>query len=211
MKCQSAVSFWRASSLVASLGKQRTQMLRPQWNTTRLVENECWMPSSLKFNGTTRNVCCSLPQCNIWLSRLEVREGTIHLWKCKTRNSQGRKKGKSVRLTGPRCPEGSRKLRFPVYVTMAQIFRQSRPAPRTHPASCKMGTGSFPGVKCGRGLLLTTHPLLEPRSWKSRAIPLPTLWVTSGLKLDHFALPTLSYEQEQFLLNAQVPFPSNYF
>ena len=39
-----------------------------------------------------------------------------------------------------------------------------------------MGTGSFPGVKCGRGLLLTTHPLLEPRSWKSRAIPLPTLW-----------------------------------
>ena len=27
-----------------------------------------------------------------------------------------------------------------------------------HPASCKMGTGSFPGVKCGRGVLLTTHP-----------------------------------------------------
>jgi len=24
--------------------------------------------------------------------------------------------------------------------------------------SCKMGTGSFPGVKCGRGVLLTTHP-----------------------------------------------------
>jgi len=21
-----------------------------------------------------------------------------------------------------------------------------------------MGTGSFPGVKCGRGVLLTTHP-----------------------------------------------------
>jgi hypothetical protein len=26
------------------------------------------------------------------------------------------------------------------------------------PASCTMGTGSFPGVKCGRGVLLTTHP-----------------------------------------------------
>jgi len=37
-----------------------------------------------------------------------------------------------------------------------------------HPASCKMGTGSFPGVKYGRGVLLTTHPLLVPRSWKSR-------------------------------------------
>jgi len=31
-----------------------------------------------------------------------------------------------------------------------------------HPASCTMGTGSFPGVKCGRGVLLTTHPLLAP-------------------------------------------------
>ena len=39
-------------------------------------------------------------------------------------------------------------------------------------------TGSFPGVKCGRGVLLTTHSLLVPRSWKSRAIPLPTLWAT---------------------------------
>ena len=33
-----------------------------------------------------------------------------------------------------------------------------------HLASCTMGTGSFPGVKCGRGVLLTTHPLLVPRS-----------------------------------------------
>ena len=32
--------------------------------------------------------------------------------------------------------------------------------PARHPASCKMGTGSFPGVKCGRSVLLTTHPLL---------------------------------------------------
>jgi len=39
--------------------------------------------------------------------------------------------------------------------------------PGAHPASCKMGTGSLPGVKCGRGVLLTTHPLLVPRSWKS--------------------------------------------
>ena len=50
-----------------------------------------------------------------------------------------------------------------------------------HPASCTMGTGSSLGVKCGRGVLLTTHPLLVPQSWKSRAIPLPTLWATPGL------------------------------
>ena len=49
-----------------------------------------------------------------------------------------------------------------------------------HPASCTMGTGSFPGVKYSRGLLLTTHALLVPWSWKSRAIPLPTLWATTG-------------------------------
>ena len=57
-----------------------------------------------------------------------------------------------------------------------KIFRPSRPA---HPASCTMGTGSFPGVKYGRGVLLTTHRLLVLRSWKSRAIPLPTLWDTT--------------------------------
>jgi hypothetical protein len=44
--------------------------------------------------------------------------------------------------------------------------------PGDNPASCTMGTGSFPGVNCGRSVLLTTHHLLAPRSWKSRAIPL---------------------------------------
>jgi len=39
-----------------------------------------------------------------------------------------------------------------------------------------MGTGSFPGVKSGRCMTLTSHPLLVPWSWKSRAIPLLPLW-----------------------------------
>jgi hypothetical protein len=43
-----------------------------------------------------------------------------------------------------------------------------------------MSTGSFPGVKYGWGVLLTTYPLLVPWSWKGRAIPLPTLWATTG-------------------------------
>jgi hypothetical protein len=62
-----------------------------------------------------------------------------------------------------------------------EIFCPSRPALGAHPASCKMGTVSFPGVKCGRGVLLTTHQILVPRSWKSRDIPLPTLWDRPGL------------------------------
>ena len=60
-------------------------------------------------------------------------------------------------------------------------FPPVQTGPGAHPGSCTMGTGSFPGVKCGRGVALTTYPLLVPRSWKSRAIPLPTLWATPGL------------------------------
>jgi hypothetical protein len=48
-----------------------------------------------------------------------------------------------------------------------------------HPASCTMGPGSFPGgggvLKCVRGVLLTTHPLLAPRAWTIRAILNPPL------------------------------------
>jgi len=34
--------------------------------------------------------------------------------------------------------------------------------PGAHPASCTMGTGSFPGVKSGWGVTLTPHSLLVP-------------------------------------------------
>jgi len=68
-------------------------------------------------------------------------------------------------LEGPRLNSGGE-----------EIFR-----PEAQTAYCKMGTGSFPGVKCGRGVLLNTQLLLLPRAWKSRAIPLPTLWATPGL------------------------------
>jgi hypothetical protein len=48
--------------------------------------------------------------------------------------------------------------------------------PGAHPASCTMGTGSFPGVKSSRGETLTPHPLLVLWSRKGRAIPLLPLW-----------------------------------
>jgi hypothetical protein len=45
-----------------------------------------------------------------------------------------------------------------------------------HTVSCTMGTGSYLGVKCGRGMTLTAHPLLVPRSKKwCRAIPVLSL------------------------------------
>ena len=49
--------------------------------------------------------------------------------------------------------------------------------PGAHPASSTIGTGSFPGVKSGRGVTLTPHPLLVLWSWKGRAIPLLPLLV----------------------------------
>jgi hypothetical protein len=48
--------------------------------------------------------------------------------------------------------------------------------PGAQPASCTMGTGSLPGVKIGRGVTLTPHPLLVPWSKKGRYIPLLPLW-----------------------------------
>ena len=37
-------------------------------------------------------------------------------------------------------------------------------SPGAHPASCTIGTASFPGVKSGRDVTLTTHHLLVPWS-----------------------------------------------
>ena len=53
-----------------------------------------------------------------------------------------------------------------------EIFRTFRPALEpTQPPVKRVPALS----RAGGGVLLTTHPLLVPRSWKSRAIPLPTL------------------------------------
>jgi hypothetical protein len=46
----------------------------------------------------------------------------------------------------------------------SEISAPVQTGPRTHPASCTMSTGSFPGVESGRGVTLTPHPLLVPRS-----------------------------------------------
>jgi hypothetical protein len=45
-------------------------------------------------------------------------------------------------------------------------------SPGAYPASCTMGTGSFPGVKSSQGVMLTPHPLLVQWSRKGTAIPL---------------------------------------
>jgi hypothetical protein len=70
---------------------------------------------------------------------------------------------------GDRIPVGTR------------FFAHVQTGPGVHPASCTMGTLSFPGVKRpGRG---AGHPppSSAPRSRKDRVIPLSTLYAHSGL------------------------------
>ena len=59
----------------------------------------------------------------------------------------------------------------------AKFSSSVQTGPGDHPASCSIGTGSFLGVKSGRGVMVTPHLVLVPWSWKSRAILLLPLWV----------------------------------
>jgi len=78
--------------------------------------------------------------------------------------------------------------------------------PGAHTSSCKMGTGSFLGVKSGLGVTLTPHPLLVPWLWKSRAIALLALWAIrpvqslSACTRVHFT-PFLSLPLRGFILH----------
>jgi hypothetical protein len=79
---------------------------------------------------------------------------------------------------------------------VVQDFPPVQTGPGAHTASSTMGTGSFPGIKYGRDVLLTTHTLLVPCSWKSRAILLPTLWATTGPVTGTLYLYILSAERD---------------
>ena len=52
----------------------------------------------------------------------------------------------------------------------SEIFRPCRPALGPTQPPIQWVPGLSPGVKHSRGVLLTTHPLLVPWSWKTRAI-----------------------------------------
>jgi len=61
---------------------------------------------------------------------------------------------------------------------LGRDFPPVQTVPGAHPASCTIGTWSFPGVNSGRGVTLTPHPLLVPWSRKSRTVPLLPLWAS---------------------------------
>ena len=51
--------------------------------------------------------------------------------------------------------------RIPVRVRFSSPVQTG---PEAHSVSCTMSTGSFQGIRCGRGLTLNPYPLLVPRS-----------------------------------------------
>jgi hypothetical protein len=77
-----------------------------------------------------------------------------------------------------------------------------------HPASCTMGTGGpFLGVKCGRGMTLTTHPHLVPWSCMSRSYTSSPSHASMIVLWDCFTFKIMWYEsvEEKFsVLNLNV-------
>jgi len=60
----------------------------------------------------------------------------------------------------PRCLQAGRSGgRIPLGARFSAPVQTGTEA---HPASCTMGTVSFSGVRCWRGVMLTPHPLLVP-------------------------------------------------
>jgi hypothetical protein len=77
---------------------------------------------------------------------------------CRSRGSSGSivsDYGLDDRVIGVRSPAGAKDFSSNLCVQTGS---------GAHPASCTKGTGGpFPGVKRGRGVMLTTHPHLVPR------------------------------------------------
>jgi len=95
----------------------------------------------------------------------------------------------------------------------ARFSAPVRTGPGAHPVSCIMGTGSFPRIKSGRGVMLTPHPLLVPWSRKGRTIPLlPLLAVRSVQSLSACTVHLYLYSHygSYGLYRASVPVQYSY-
>jgi len=59
-------------------------------------------------------------------------------------------------------------------------FPLNQTGPGAHPASYTMGTRSFPGVKCGRGVLLSTQPPSSTQVLEEYSYSSTPFWATTG-------------------------------
>ena len=161
------------------------------WTTLYIAIKPAFLWDGILFH-TSRLFCRTEiirvhTQCNENLQN--VRDG------CGPGSSVGIATG--YRLDGPR-------IGIPVW---ARFSAPVQTGPGANPASCTMGTGTFPGGKSGRGVTLTPHHLLLPWSRKGRAIPLLPLW---AVPLYSASVPvqgcTLPYLYQQAL--RVIPYPT---
>jgi len=148
-----------------------------RWGTSEEVHCHCWAPSDTECKFPTSLFLCY----TVLLGWANGRYG----WKLNgARILVGYFMRGHCYLCGPGISVGIatelRVGRSGIESRWGRDFPPAQTCPGNHTAFCTMGTGSYPGVKCGRGVLLTTHPLLVPRSWKRRAIPLPILLGHTG-------------------------------
>jgi len=73
-----------------------------------------------------------------------------------------------------------------------RFFAPAQIGPGAHPAYCTMGTGSFPGLKRGRGVRLNPHPFLEPFGYGLDGKGIESRW---GRNFSHLTRPALGSTQ----------------
>jgi len=156
----------------------------------RLTKDETWSILFREWKKGTENILTARHfKVRCFKSSAQLTAKLLNLRPCTIRASPSSRlgPGSSVGIatelragrSGDRVPVGAR-FSAPVQT-----------GPGAHPASCTMGTGSFPGVKSGRGVTLSPHPLIVSWSRKSRAIPLLPLWavrLVQGCTLPSFYL-----------------------
>jgi hypothetical protein len=139
-------------------------IIAPMMETVRTSE------TSVNFNVTTRHYILEDSNLHTYrrenltahrddLGKQQIQLISVVVMGCRSRDSSG-----SI-VSDYRLDDRAIGVRFPAGAKDFSSNLCVQTGSGAHPASCPMGTGGpSPGVKRGRGVTLTTHPHLVPRS-----------------------------------------------
>ena len=145
------------------------EIILPIFRSTRLCVTACGVMHSPRCcrpkAGNFGNICWyfNAPTFDVTIKGFNIRQQHV--------GRPGSSVGIATELragwSGDRTPLGGERWDFP-------------PVQTGPPSLPYNGYRVFPGGKIRLGRAAVHSPLLAPRSWKSTAIPLPTLWATTG-------------------------------